>query len=923
MADKRKIKEFVKRWTGRGYEKGEAVSFWKDLLYALEYQQWNDPECILYEHHLASGGYIDAWLRDASTIVEQKTLDIDLDKPESRQGMMKTPLVQALDYVEELPRSEQPRFVVTCNFSTFRVYDRDAWSKSQLVSHPFEFKLSDLVDHPEYLSFITDPANSRLEKEKEVSIRAGELIGKLYDRMREGYINPDSDDSMHALNVLCVRLVFCLFCEDADLFPKDAFLHYLKDVSPENIRTSLKRLFRALDTPHEERDPYDTTVKPFPYVNGGLFKEQTEIPNFDAEMKRFLLEEVSAAVDWSKISPTIFGGIFESTLNPHTRRSGGMHYTSPENIHKVIDPLFLDDLKKEFSDIRDTEGLTPRQRNKQYQVLHDKLCSLTFFDPACGSGNFLTETYIHLRRLEDLLLRELQGGQTGFGFEGEALGQRVRLSQFYGIEINDFAVTVAQTALWISRLKANGETDMLLSMGDDDFPLHEAAHIVHGNALRMDWNEVVPANQCSFILGNPPFSGARVQSKQQKAEIKEVFHSSKNSGNIDYVAGWYIKAAEYMGKCPIRAAFVSTNSICQGEQVANVWKPIYDLGVRIDFAHDTFRWRNEATEQAHVFVVIVGFSKQGRNKILFHHATPDAPEEVSNPANINAYLLNAPDVFVWDQSEPLCDVPKASIGSQPIDGGNYLFEKQEMLDFIAKEPRASKFFHTWLGSKEFLNSHPRYVLWLGEVTAQELIDLPLCRERVENVRIFRENSKRAQTKKAAATATRFYVENIPEGTSVLIPEVSSERRRYIPMGFIGPETFCSNLVRLIPNASIYHYGVLQSQFHNAWMRTVSGRLESRYRYSGGVVYNNFVWPNPTPKQREAIEACAQAILDTRDNYPDMSLAILYDPDKMPADLLAAHKALDAAVEAAYGVNFDGDEEKIVTHLFKLFAEATA
>jgi hypothetical protein len=923
MADKRKIREFVKRWTGRGYEKGEAVSFWKDLLYALEYQQWNDPECILYEHHLASGGYIDAWLRDASTIVEQKTLDIDLDKPESRQGMMKTPLVQALDYVEELPRSEQPRFVVTCNFSTFRVYDRDAWSKSQLVSHPFEFRLSDLVDHPEYLSFITDPANSRLEKEKEVSIRAGELIGKLYDRMREGYINPDSDDSMHALNVLCVRLVFCLFCEDADLFPKDAFLHYLKDVSPENIRTSLKRLFRALDTPHEERDPYDTTVKPFPYVNGGLFKEKTEIPNFDVEMKRFLLEEVSAAVDWSKISPTIFGGIFESTLNPHTRRAGGMHYTSPENIHKVIDPLFLDDLKNEFSVIRDTEGLTPRQRNNRYQVLHDKLCSLTFFDPACGSGNFLTETYIHLRRLEDLLLRELQGGQTGLGFEGEALGQRVRLSQFYGIEINDFAVTVAQTALWISRLKANGETDMLLSMGDDDFPLHEAAHIVHGNALRMDWNEVLPADECSFILGNPPFYGARLQSKQQKAEIKDVFHSSKNSGNIDYVAGWYIKAAEYMGNCPIRAAFVSTNSICQGEQVANIWKPIYDLGVRIDFAHDTFRWRNEATEQAHVFVVIVGFSKQGGTKTLFHHATPDAPEEVLNPANINAYLLNAPDVFVWNRNTPLCDVPEISIGNKPIDGGNYLFNEDEKEAFLSIEPKAAPYFHRWLGSKEFLNNQSRYVLWLGDLSEEELVELPQCRERVENVRQLRLASKSAPTQKIANIPARFHVENMPEGTSVLIPEVSSERRRYIPMGFIGPETFCSSLVRLIPNASIYHYGVLQSQFHNAWMRTVAGRLKSDYRYSGGIVYNNFVWPNPTSKQREAIEVCGQTVLDIRDNYPDESLANLYDPEKMPADLLAAHKALDAAVEAAYGVNFDGDEEKIVTHLFKLFAEATA
>ena len=551
------------------------------------------------------------------------------------------------------------------------------------------------------------------------------------------------------------------------------------------------------------------------------------------------------------------------------------------------------------------------------------MCTLKFFDPACGSGNFLTETYICLRKLEDVLLGELQAGQTGFSFESEAMGQRVRLSQFYGIEINDFAVTVAETALWISRLKANGETSMLLSMGDDDFPLHEAAHIVHGNALRMDWNEVVPANQCSFILGNPPFYGARMQSKQQKAEIQDVFHGSKNSGNIDYVAGWYIKAAEYMGNYPIRAAFVSTNSICQGEQVANVWKPIYDLGVRIDFAHDTFRWRNEATEQAHVYVVIVGFSKLSGKKTLFHHANPDAPEEVSNPANINAYLSAAPDVFVWNRSKPLCDVPSIGIGNKPIDGGNYLFKDDEKKAFLAVEPKAAEYFHKWLGSNEFLNNCPRYVLWLGDKSEEELADLPCCRERVENVRQLRLASKSAPTRKIADTPTRFHVENMPEGTSILIPKVSSERRRYIPLGFIGPETFCSDLVFLIADASVYQFGVLHSQFHNAWMRTVAGRLKSDYRYSGGVVYNNFVWPNPTSKQREAIEACAQAILDTRDNYPDKSLANLYDPDKMPADLLAAHRALDAAVEAAYGVNFDGDEEKIVAYLFKLYAQATA
>ena len=500
---------------------------------------------------------------------------------------------------------------------------------------------------------------------------------------------------------------------------------------------------------------------------------------------------------------------------------------------------------------------------------------------------------------------------------------RVSLDQFYGIEINDFAVTVAETALWISRLKANGDSSMFFEIGDDDFPLSEAAHIVHGNALRINWNDVLPADECSYIMGNPPFYGARMQSPDQKADIQNVFHGSKNSGNIDYVAGWYMKAAEYMNSYSIQTAFVSTNSICQGEQVANIWKPIYDLGFHIDFAHDTFRWQNETTNQAHVFVIIVGFSKLNRKKKLFHHANPDAPQEVSHPENINAYLSTAPNVFIWNRSKPLFQVPLIGIGNKPIDGGNYLFKKSEKETFLQKEPQAAPYFHTWLGSDEFLNNHMRFVLWLGDTNEDELIYLPLCCERIERVKQFRLASKSAPTRKIANAPTRFHVENMPEGTSVIIPRVSSERRNYIPMGFIGPEVFCSDATLLIPNADKYQYGILQSQFHNAWMRRVAGRLKSDYRYSGGVVYNNFIWPNPTLEQRKAIENCAQTVLDIRDKYPEKSLAELYDPDKMPADLLSAHKALDKAVEAAYGVDFNGDEEKIVAHLFKLYSEKTA
>ena len=567
---KKELREFADRWRGRGYEKGETQQFWLQALRAIGYPHVDD---VLFEYHLPSGGFADVWIPDADVLIEQKSFGVSLDDYEIRQKKKKTPLMQALDYVEELPRPKQPRFVVTCNFGIFRVYDRDKWSKSQLADNAFEFTLDELAEHPEYMGFITDPGNSRLEKEKQVSIKAGELIGELYDMMREGYIDPDSEESMHALNVLCVRLVFCLYCEDADLFEKDSFYNYLKDVPASQFRTALRRLFVALDTDLKNRDPYDTDVKIFPYVNGGLFREDTEIPNFTEEAKQFLLEKVARPVNWSQISPTIFGGIFESTLNPETRRSGGMHYTSPENIHKVIDPLFLDDLKAEFAAIRDEEGTTPRKRKNALARFHAKLCSLKFFDPACGSGNFLTEIYVCLRKLEDAVLNALREGQTELGFsDDEDRGLRVSLNQFYGIEINDFAVKVAESALWISRLKANGENLMFYEVGDDDFPLNESARIIEGNALKVDWNDVLPASRCSFVMGNPPFYGGMFMTVEQKNEMKDVFHNLKGVGELDYVTAWYAKGAEYVKDYPIHCCFVSTNSICQGLAVGVFWR---------------------------------------------------------------------------------------------------------------------------------------------------------------------------------------------------------------------------------------------------------------------------------------------------------------------------------------------------------------
>ena len=931
--------QFAKDWAGRGYEKGDTHTFWLDLLRNVVGLTGVSAKCK-FEYRAANGGFIDCYIPDCKTIIEQKALGVDLDKPEERQNRMVTPYQQALSYAESFPLSQQPRFIIVSNFGTFRIHDRD---KRAAETDYVEFSLDSLSDHFSQFGFMVDPKHSRSALEEQVSMRAGELIGRLHKELLTCYISTESKESQHSLNVLCVRLVFCLYCEDAGLFEKDALLNYLRGVPAKGIRDALKKLFRALNTPKEQRDPYDESVKRFPYVNGGLFAEEVEIPNFTENLKHVLLFDVSQQTDWSKVSPTIFGGIFESTLNPEVRRSGGMHYTSPENIHKVIDPLFLDDLKEELNALLLDNDITTAARKKKLQKFREKLGNMRFFDPACGSGNFLTETYACLRELEDDVLNALNDGQVVISFGSDLdNNQRVSLDQFYGIEINDFAVRVAKTALWIAQLQADRTSESVFNVEIERFPLTDAANITQGNALQMDWNAVLPASECDFIMGNPPFYGARNQAKEQKADIAAVFHNAKNCGNIDYVAGWYMKAAEYMADNPIRCAYVSTNSICQGEQVANIWKPIYDLGMRIDFAHNTFRWKNEATGQAHVFCVIVGFSKNGltddkgkgkglpdsslktRKCRLFYHETPDDEAVELAPANINAYLRDAPDVFFWNRSRPLCDVPEIGIGNKPIDVGHYLFKEDEMAAFLAKEPQAQPFFHPWLGSDEFINGKKRFVLWLGDATPAQIKQLPCCKQRILAVRDFRLASKSAPTRKLAERPQHFHVENMPAGTSILIPRVSSERRRYIPLGFIGPDTFCSDAVLMIPNATLYHFGVLHSQFHNAWMRVVAGRLKSDYRYSGGVVYNNFVWPNPTSAQRVAIERCAQQVLDAREPYMQegSTMADMYDPENsfLYPDLIAAHNALDAAVEAAYGVSFHGDEQAIVAHLFELYAQ---
>lgn len=922
-------KAFVERWKGiiaavpegKSNEQQDTQKFWIDLLESVLGVPSNEIAGFVDFERKVRGRRIDVFVSDHHFLCEQKSVGVDLDEPELRNKTFVTPFQQAMWYAQNLPYSERPRWVMTCNFETFRLYDLDDERPEEGFQ---EFSLEELPDHAYLLSFLTSQETSRLHKEQQLSVEAGTYVSKLYDALAKQYHHIDEDaEEQRSLNVLITRVIFMLYAEDAGLLQSHrAFGKYCQGDS-RKLRGKLVDLFEVVDTPCDQRDEYlDEDLAAFPHINGGLFSDSSiVIPQMTDEIAS-VIAEASEGFDWKEISGVIFGAVFEGTLNPETRHAGGMHYTSVENIDRCLRPLFLDDL---WAELHAAEG--ERSEGKRKQLLgrlHDKIANITVGDPACGSGNFLTEAYRQLRTIENRIIEDELGDQTAL-FDYLENPVRVTLDQFYGIEINDFAVSVAKTALWITEEQMLRKTQEILPHYDFDFlPLRSLSSLVEGNALTTDWAEVFPED-LTYLVGNPPFLGARNQSKEQKAELLTVFNGAKNAGNIDYCGAWYMKAARFTEGKRTRCALVSTNSICQGEQVANLWKPLHDMGLHIDFAHNTFRWDNEAAEKAHVFCIIVGFSREMGEKTLYVHETPDAPEVARPVERINAYLTDAPDVFVYSRNTPLCDVPKMGIGSQPIDNGNYLFTDVEKDEFLAQEPNAEKYFHPWLGSKEFLQGVRRWCLWLGEAAFADLKNLPRCRERVQAVREYRLSSKRGQTVKAAKAPQHFGTEIIATSSSVLIPEVSSQRRVYIPMGFIGPETFCSNKVRLIPDATLYHFGVLQSLFHNAWVRMVSGRLKSDYQYSANVVYNNFVWPKPADSQRVEIERCAQVVLDARAAEDGVTLADMYDPDNATyfSALMAAHRALDAAVEEAYGVRFDGDEERIVAHLFKLYAEKTA
>lgn len=909
--------KFAKDWEGKGYERGQSQTFWLMLLNKV-FGVLDPDSFISFEDKvvLDHTSFIDGRIRETQVLIEQKSRDKNLKSPiRQSDGSMLTPFEQAKRYIINLPRSEHPRWVVLCNFQEFHVYDME----HPEIKEPEVILLKNLGKEYSRLQFLVDSENDRVSKEEDISLQAGELVGRIYDALLKQYHNPKDPHALKSLNMLCVRLVFCMYAEDAGIFPyASQFTDYLKAYRAEDAREALINLFKVLDTKIEERSPYlKDSLKEFPYVNGGLFEdEEIEIPMFTEDIMSLLLQNASSDFDWSGINPTIFGAVFESTLNQETRRSNGMHYTSIENIHKVIDPLFLDSLKEEADRIRNVSN--KESRKKYFSDFRRKLGELRFLDPACGSGNFLTETYLSLRRLENEILKETFAGQMVFDVDGVI---NVHIDQFYGIELNDFAVNVAKTALWIAEFQMMKETEKIVQVDLDFLPLKSYTNIVEGNALRIDWEEVVPKAELSYIMGNPPFVGARLMNDGQKDDLLSVFGKLKGAGNLDFVTAWYKKAAQYMSGTQIQTAFVSTNSITQGEQPAILWRSLYEEGdANINFGYRTFVWNSEAKGKAAVHCVIVGFDMNpspSKIKWIFETVKEGKKEIIikKSASNVNAYLVDAPNVLIESRTRPLCEVPSIGIGNKPIDGGNYLFTEEEKVDFIKIEPLSEKWFKPWFGADEFINGKKRFCLWLGDCPPNELRKMPEAMKRVEAVKLFRSESKSQQTRVLASKPRRFHVENMPKGDYIVLPKVSSERREYVPMGLMTPHTLSSDLVFVISDATLYLLGVLISEIHMAWMRAVCGRLKSDYRYSKDIVYNNFPFPTPTEEQKSAIEKTAQGILDARALYPDSSLADLYDPLTMPPELRKAHEANDKAVEKAYGRKF-ADEAEIVAYLMQ-------
>ena len=914
---------FSREWEGERVERAEAQTFWNEFFNVFgvtrrRIASFEEPvkKLPLFDEQAAKGGRIDLFWR-GTLLAEHKSLGRDLDSAYK----------QALSYFPGLPERDLPKYVIVSDFARIRLYDLDTGSQN-------EFPLKDLYRNIKLFGFIAGYTTQRIEAQDPVNIKAAERMGRLHDRLRaSGYDG-------HTLEVLLVRLLFCLFAEDTTLFePRGSFRDFLENCTREDgsdLGPQLSHLFQVLNTLEEKRQKnLDEMLAAFPYVNGRLFEETLSIATCDRTMREMLLD--CCGLDWGRISPAVFGALFQCVMDEEgsvRRRNLGAHYTSEENILKLIKPLFLDDLWAEFHAAK-------RSATKLFE-LHKKLGRLKFLDPACGCGNFLVIAYRELRLLELEILRAAR--DTGQQHLNIFQLVQIDVDQFYGIEIEEFPAQIAQVALWLTDHQMN----MLVSEEFGQYfrrlPLVHAPNIVCGNALRMDWNDVISVYDVDFILGNPPFVGSKFLNDVQREEMAQVFAKVSNFGVLDYVTAWYLKAVRYlrgdekmgdlldglpgMRKLPreyVKIAFVSTNSITQGEQVGALWSELLRQGVKIHFAHRTFQWNNEARGKAAVHCVIIGFALHDTDhKIIFYYDDIKGEAHALEAKNINPYLVDAHDIVLTRRDHPLCSVPAIGIGNKPIDGGNYLFTTEEKEEFLKREPKALQWFRRWIGSDEFINGYERWCLWLGGCPPDELRQMPEAMKRVEAVRKLRLASKSAPTRKIADKPTRFHVENIPVKPYLVIPEVSSERRFYIPMGFMGADTLSSNLVKIVPHATLYHFGILTSAMHMSWVSHVCGRLESRYRYSKDIVYNNFPWPSePTDKQKQAIEEAAQGVLDARATHPGSSLADLYDPIAMPPNLRQAHQALDKGVDAAYGKKSFASDAERVAFLFELYHQYTS
>ncbi|MBI4189322.1 MAG: class I SAM-dependent DNA methyltransferase [Betaproteobacteria bacterium] len=890
---------FSKEWADESSEDAEAKSFWDGFfnVFGVTRRRLASFEELVKrraDKGKTSTGYIDLFWK-GQLIVEHKSRGKSLDKA----------YAQALDYFPGIPERDLPRYILVSDFAHLRLYDLDD-------DLHWEFPLKDLHKHIKRFGFVAGYAPQVIKPQDPVNIKAAEQMGRLHDFLKAaGFAG-------HDLEVLLVRLVFCLFADDAGIFPAQGFRDWLENRTAEDgsdLGPQLALLFQVLNTPKDKRQKnLDEQIAAFEYVNGKLFEEALHVASFDAKMRATLLD--CCALNWGAVSPAIFGALFQSIMDEKARRNLGAHYTSEENILKLIKPLFLDELWAEFERVKGN-------KNRLFEF-HKKLRSLVFLDPACGCGNFLVITYRELRLLELEVLRAVHSGP-GSRFIDIHQELQIDVDQFNGIEIEEWPAQIAQVAMWLVDHQMNQKVSVEFGMYFARIPLKTSPHIVQGNALRLDWNDIMPAERLSYILGNPPFVGSKLQNDSQRAEIGELFARVHGAGVLDYVTGWYLKAARYIQGTNIRCAFVSTNSITQGEQPSLLWPELYRLGIKLHFAHRTFRWDNEARGVAAVHCVIIGFGRSDvQRKIIFEYDDPKGEPHAIAARNINPYLVDAPDVVLPRRDNPLCNVPEIGIGNKPIDGGHYLFTPEEKAQFIKGEPGAAKWFKRWVGSDEFLNGYERWCLWLEKVKPDELRKLPKVMERIEAVRKFRLESKSAPTRKLAEMPTRFHVENIPDRPFLIVPKVSSERRRFIPMGFMQTDTLCSDLVFVVPSSVLFHFGVLSSMMHMAWVRSTCGRLESRYRYSKDIVYNNFPWPEkPVEREIAAIETAAQEVLDARKQCPNASLADLYDPNTMPPALVKAHQALDRAVDAAYGKkSFTSDAER-VAFLFDLYQRYTS